>query len=460
MTAYRVELIGPSGVGKTTLVNLIRERHPDEAARGWLLPADIESDIALARAGSTAGQRLRRAVDGTIPEDFFATCFRILADSTMKPSQKFSAATILRKSCEELHEIGMLSLDRPLLHDELLLHRAFSLLPQSSDVERDAGEYFQRVPLPDAVCILRVSATEILARVLNRGTRPNCYSDLSDSALHEAILRSLRACDIARDMLTDRGVAVHEISGEGDPADWANRLLEVLDHEAERAAHRSELMARLLASSRSFRKKAGRHELRTADVAYCSFNTPAFGVPRAVAQRDAPARLARFHLTRDEVAGKHVLDLGCNAGAMLLELSGMGIHRGLGIEFDGDKVRLASEIAELSNLEVLEFRQHDIDTLNGGELGRFDLVLALAIEAHVLDADRLYRLLAEVTGGLLCFEGNGRCDIRAVGDRLLQLGFERVEYLGFCDDDVRPSNNNRPLLKAWKPSGSMPDFTH
>jgi SAM-dependent methyltransferase len=212
----------------------------------------------------------------------------------------------------------------------------------------------------------------------------------------------------------------------------------------------ADLKDRLLDASRSFRKKEGRHELRTADVFYCSFRTPNFSVSRGESQRDAATRLARFGLTPGDLAGKRVLDLGANVGAMLFELSNHGPAFGLGIEYDAEKVALAQEIAALSGLTSLSFVQGDIDRLDAGDLGAFDIVLALAIEAHVLDADRLYRLLGEVTLDMLCFEGNGGCDVDLVRSKLGEAGFPSVEYLGFCDDDIVPRNNRRPVLVARK----------
>jgi SAM-dependent methyltransferase len=203
-------------------------------------------------------------------------------------------------------------------------------------------------------------------------------------------------------------------------------------------------------ASRSFRKLDGRHELRTADVMYCSFHTPNFSVESDEAQRSAAGRIARFGLKQRRTRRKTVLDLGSNAGAMLFELSNMGIRSGLGIEFDSDKVELAKEIAALSNLSYLHFEQGDIDTLEVAKLGRFDIVLALAIESHVLDPDRLYRLLGKVTGELLCFEGNGRADIDNITSSLLACGFTTVDYIGYCDDDIVPKNNNRPMFVAKK----------
>lgn len=212
----------------------------------------------------------------------------------------------------------------------------------------------------------------------------------------------------------------------------------------------AEIRGRLVEASRSFRKLEGRHELRTPDVMYCSFHTPEFSVQTEEAQRDAAKRIERFGLKRRRTKGKTVLDLGSNAGAMLFEMSNMGIRSGHGIEFDQDKVELAKEIAALSDLAYLFFEQGDIDELDSRMFGCYDIVLALSIESHVLDPDHLYSLLGQVTGDILCFEGNGRADPDKISANLLANGFSSVDYIGFCDDDIVAKNNIRPMLLARK----------
>jgi len=214
--------------------------------------------------------------------------------------------------------------------------------------------------------------------------------------------------------------------------------------------YRDNLKARLLAASGSFRKENGRHELRTSGVYYCAFQIPGFELERTRSQRDAALRISRFGLTKAKVRGATVLDLGANVGAMLLQLSDFSPSSGLGIEFDREKVALAQEIAAYAALPHIRFEQGDIDRLNPDLIGTFDIVLALAIEAHVLDPDRLYWLLGTVTRRILCFEGNAGCDVGSVRAKLLEQGFTSVQYLGFCDDDILPENNRRPLLIAYK----------
>ncbi|WP_457942088.1 ATP-grasp fold amidoligase family protein [Vreelandella alkaliphila] len=210
------------------------------------------------------------------------------------------------------------------------------------------------------------------------------------------------------------------------------------------------LLSQLSDSSRSFKKKNTRHTLRSQGLIYSSFSVGEYCVPRELAQRDAKTRIDQFGLMPCEWEGKRVLDLGCNNGAMLFHLTNYGIADGLGIEYDTDKVNVTQEINEFLGVDHLRFQQGDIDTLEAESIGTFDIVMALAIEAHVNNPERLFQLLGRVTERVLCFEGNSRCDIDATRKRLLACGFKQVEYKGFCIDDVVVENNKRPVLIAWK----------
>ena len=216
-----------------------------------------------------------------------------------------------------------------------------------------------------------------------------------------------------------------------------------------RATEEARLKEELRTASASFRKKKSRHWLSTKDVIYCAFSTPGFSVRRDEAQRDATRRLEQFGVRPEDIRGKRVLDLGCNNGAILFQISNHAPASGLGIEFDPDKVELARRIAAFTGIGRLEFRVGDLDQLEARDIGGpFDVVLCLAIEAHVQKPDHLYRLLAGVTRGMLLFEANASTASKDVIAELARVGFKDVRHLGSCDDDIVPRNNRRPIFTA------------
>ncbi len=210
------------------------------------------------------------------------------------------------------------------------------------------------------------------------------------------------------------------------------------------------LRSRLLSASLDFATANGRHACRAQRI-YGAFSTPYFSVESAVAQRDSARRLARFAVTADALRGRRLLDLGCHAGALVLEAQKLEPAYSLGIEHDAEKVDVARDIAAYSGLEGVEFRQADIDLLDAESLGTpFDVVFCCAIDAHVEDRERLYGLLGAVAAETLCFEGNSSTDVDAVAAALTSHGFNQVSRLGLCDDDCLEANNCRPILVARK----------
>ncbi len=98
----------------------------------------------------------------------------------------------------------------------------------------------------------------------------------------------------------------------------------------------------------------------------------------------------------------------------------------------------------------MRFQAGDVDSVTVEGLGGpFDVVFCLAIDSHVKNKGRLFGILGDLTGELLLFEGNASTD-PALVERHLGERFKKVEFIGYCDDDVRAQNNNRPLFRAWK----------
>jgi tRNA (mo5U34)-methyltransferase len=109
------------------------------------------------------------------------------------------------------------------------------------------------------------------------------------------------------------------------------------------------------------------------------------GVPTAPAHflGDFPRQLWRCFsdsIPRD-LAGKSVLDIGCNAGFYSLEMKRRGAARVLGIDFDQGYLAQARFAAEVTGLDV-EYRL--LSVYDVGALGeRFDLVLFMGVLYHL-----------------------------------------------------------------------------
>jgi tRNA (mo5U34)-methyltransferase len=98
------------------------------------------------------------------------------------------------------------------------------------------------------------------------------------------------------------------------------------------------------------------------------------------------------HILPDDLEGRSVLDIGCNAGFYSIEMKRRGAGRVLGIDSDPHYLRQARFVAEQLDLEI-EFRQMSVyDLADLGE--RFDLVIFMGVFYHLrhplLALDLLY----------------------------------------------------------------------
>ncbi|WP_312222750.1 TIGR04290 family methyltransferase [Rhizobium rhizoryzae] len=94
----------------------------------------------------------------------------------------------------------------------------------------------------------------------------------------------------------------------------------------------------------------------------------------------------------EDLAGRSVLDVGCNAGFYSFEMKKRNAGRVLGIDADPHYLRQARFVAEQTGLDV-EFRQMSVYDV--GKLGeKFDLVLFMGVLYHLrhplLALDLLY----------------------------------------------------------------------
>jgi tRNA (mo5U34)-methyltransferase len=98
---------------------------------------------------------------------------------------------------------------------------------------------------------------------------------------------------------------------------------------------------------------------------------------------DYPAvKFAGFaHALPNDLTGKSVLDIGCNAGFYSLEMKRRGADRVLGVDFDERYLAQARFAAEVRGVDI-EFRQ--LSVYDVGSLGeKFDLVIFMGVLYHL-----------------------------------------------------------------------------
>lgn len=115
---------------------------------------------------------------------------------------------------------------------------------------------------------------------------------------------------------------------------------------------------------------------------------------------DSRCRLDQLGLPAD-LAGKSVLDVGCNSGMLCFEAKRRNAARVLGIEPDSMRVEQARMLAAIMGLDI-EFIEGTLASTN--EYGLFDIVFCIAVVTEIENLIGSLLRLKEVTGETLYLE--------------------------------------------------------
>src|SRR5437763_10362055 len=117
----------------------------------------------------------------------------------------------------------------------------------------------------------------------------------------------------------------------------------------------------------------------------------------------------------ENLQGRTVLDIGCNAGFYAMEMKRRGADRVLGLDTDDEYLEQAKFAADVNGLEI-EFRK--MSTYDVGQLGeKFDLIIFMGVLYHLRHPLLALDLIHEhVARDLLLFQSmlRGSTRIRAV----------------------------------------------
>jgi len=208
-----IEVLGPSGVGKTSALNALFQNSSFNGS--FLNRTTPEEWLPLQKR-----HREESLFDESPYRETFDLAFRLLGMSDQSLARRMKALDFCKRSLITRFRLDQIAANktfngRNIVHDELVLHRAFSILPFSSNRQRDAREFFKVVPAPDRAVICIADPQTILGRILERPAIPNCYRGLATADLQTLLFELVECCFIARDELTSRGIATEIVQLEG-----------------------------------------------------------------------------------------------------------------------------------------------------------------------------------------------------------------------------------------------------
>lgn len=197
---------------------------------------------------------------------------------------------------------------------------------------------------------------------------------------------------------------------------------------------------------------------------YSTFTIPSLS--RLAAVRNTEKRLRDFGVPED-LRGKTAIDVGCNVGAIALELARRGATVD-GVEYNEDRVSLCVALAtyyakvaspltfeERDSIGRAKFYQTDLNQPAQGWLAAWtdiimerdeslpewcrphDVVLCCSVDEYIRDVSGFYERLRKlcVSGGVLYLESNIQRGVSELDTmrKLREAGFSDLSYLGNGD---------------------------
>jgi len=173
----------------------------------------------------------------------------------------------------------------------------------------------------------------------------------------------------------------------------------------------------------------------------------------------------------EDLTGKSVLDIGCNAGFYAMEMKRRGAKRVLGLDAMDEYLRQARFAAEVNELDI-EFRK--LSVYDVGSLGeRFDIVIFMGVLYHLRHPLLALDLIHEhVADDLLVFQSmqRGSTEVEVLKpnydfwttEQFDRPGFPRMHFIEnkYADDPTNWWVPNRACVEAMLRSAGFRVIEH
>ncbi len=244
--SFRIEFMGPPGAGKTTLhrrvVEILGRDNPLLSSDQLIASVERSNGVSPVSAADRAIATLRRhfrpkahrrkalralsspadaALSGfEAVSGFLDVSLSLLASASIGPALRMKRAEWLFADLRLAAIADLMQNRRPVMFDELLCQRGFSICLSDISDRTSWGNYFSQMPAPRAVVAVRAPVQVVVDRLIVRGRGDTHQIDDAEAAAELA--------DIACSTLTSRAVPVIEVDSTGDPEviarDLAQRL--------------------------------------------------------------------------------------------------------------------------------------------------------------------------------------------------------------------------------------------
>jgi hypothetical protein len=172
--------------------------------------------------------------------------------------------------------------------------------------------------------------------------------------------------------------------------------------------------------------------------------------------RDWEHRVKAFQFNEIDFKGKTVLDWGSNTGAFCREASRRGAKRVIGMEGNGNTVRIQRELSNYLGFFNIDFYTINLRTKEGNRdvlgdikqitnMDNFDIHFFFSMDQHV----GFPKGVGGICNELMIVEGGVAQQIEYFED-LMKPEFKKVEFAGFSTDHAR-----RTIMRGWNADSNV-----